>query len=81
MKGEIDNDRVVTPSMSNIDFIKCPRGDIIEIGMEVVKLGKTSITVPRDVSNKRTEQTITSVDSIVFVNLGPDLINIHPWKK
>ena len=50
-----------------------PRGDIIEIGMEVVKLGKTSITVLHVMSpNKRTEQTITSVDSIVFVNLGPD---------
>ena len=43
--SQIDNDRVVTPSMSNIDFIASSRGDIIEIGMEVVKLGKTSITV------------------------------------
>lgn len=70
---QLDNDRVVTRSMSNIDFIASAiRGDIIEIGMEVVKLGKTSITVSCNVRNKRTEQTITSVDSIVFVNLGPD---------
>lgn len=70
---QLDNDRVVTRSMSNIDFIASAiRGDIIEIGMEVVKLGKTSITVSCKVRNKRTEQTITSVDRIVFVNLGPD---------
>ena len=58
--------------MSNIDFKHSAiRGDIIEIGMETVKLGHTS-TIKCDVRNKRTERTITSVDSIVFVNLGPD---------
>ena len=40
--------------------------------METVKLGHTSITIRCNVRNKRTEKTITSVDSIVFVNLGPD---------
>jgi acyl-CoA thioesterase YciA len=40
--------------------------------MEIVKFGKTSITVRCDVRNKRTEQSITSVDEIVFVNLGND---------
>ena len=48
------------------------RGDIIEIGMETVKIGTTSITIRCDVRNKRTEQVITSVEQIVFVNLGPD---------
>ncbi len=70
---QLNNDRVVTRSMSNIDFLNSAiRGDIIEIGMETVSLGKTSITISCDVRNKRTEQTITSVDKIVFVNLGPD---------
>ena len=40
--------------------------------METVKLGATSITIRCNVRNKRTEQIITSVDEIVFVNLGPD---------
>ena len=48
------------------------RGDIIEIGMETVKLGTTSIVIKCDVRNKRTEKTITRVNEIVFVNLGPD---------
>lgn len=70
---QLNNDRVVTRSMSNIDFMHSAiRGDIIEIGMETVNLGKTSITIKCDVRNKRTEETITSVDKIVFVNLGPD---------
>ena len=40
--------------------------------METVKFGTTSITVRCHVRNKRTEQVITSVEQIVFVNLGPD---------
>ena len=70
---QLDNDRVVTRSMSNIDFhYSAIRGDIIEIGMETISIGKTSIAIKCDVRNKRTEKTITSVDKIVFVNLGPD---------
>jgi|TARA_B110000444_G_scaffold252503_1_gene281929 acyl-CoA hydrolase len=70
---QLNNDRVVTRSMSNIDFKHSAiRGDIIEIGMETVSIGKTSIAIKCDVRNKRTEETITSVDKIVFVNLGPD---------
>lgn len=70
---QLDNDRVVTRAMSNIDFHHSAiRGDIIEIGMETVELGTTSITIKCDVRNKRTEKTITSVDRIVFVNLGGD---------
>lgn len=70
---QLGNDRVVTRSMSGVDFNESAiRGDIVEIGMETVRYGNTSITVRCDVRNKRTEKTITSVDKIVFVNLGPD---------
>ena len=70
---QLGNDRVVTRSMSGVDFNESAiRGDIVEIGRETVSYGNTSITVRCDVRNKRTEKTITSVDKIVFVNLGPD---------
>jgi acyl-CoA thioesterase YciA len=70
---QLNNDRVVTRSMSGVDFNSSAiRGDIIEIGMETIQFGKTSITIRCDVRNKRTEQSITSVDKIVFVNLGDD---------
>ena len=66
---QLDNDRVVTRSMSHIDFLhSAVRGDT-EIGMETVKMGKTSIVIKCDVRNKRTEKTITRVNEIVFVNL------------
>ena len=65
--------RLVTKSMSKVEFHSTSaRGDIIEIGMETIKVGYTSITIKCNVRNKRTEKTITSVDEIVFVNLGPD---------
>ena len=40
--------------------------------METVQTGKTSITIRCNVRNKRTEETITSADAIVFVNLRKD---------
>ena len=70
---QLNNDRVVTRKMSGIDFVSSAvRGDIIEIGMETVKFGKTSITIRCDVRNKRSGKTITKVEEIVFVNLGKD---------
>jgi acyl-CoA hydrolase len=61
---------LVTKVMSTIDF-KAParKGEIVEIGMEVVKVGKTSITVGCSLRNKRTQQEIVKVAEIVFVNL------------
>lgn len=70
---QLNNDRVVTRKIGSIDFNHSAiRGDIVEIGMETVNFGTTSITVRCHVRNKRTEQVITSVEEIVFVNLGPD---------
>ena len=70
---QLDNDRVVTRSMGEIDFVSSAiRGDIIEIGMETISIGVTSITIRCDVRNKRTQEKLTSVNNIVFVNLGPD---------
>jgi len=70
---QLDNDRVVTRSMGEVEFVSSAiRGDIIEIGMETIKIGVTSITIRCDVRNKRTEERLTSVNKIVFVNLGPD---------
>jgi|TARA_B110000263_G_C15276444_1_gene496096 acyl-CoA thioesterase YciA len=70
---QLDNDRVVTRKMSGIDFTSSAmRGDIIEIGMQTTKIGRTSITISCDVRNKKTSKTITSVEEIVFVNLGPN---------
>lgn len=64
---------VVTKYMSEIDFVSSARmGDVIEIGMEVVKFGTTSITIKCEVRNKFTKDTIIRIDEIVFVHVDED---------
>ena len=48
------------------------KGDIVEIGIEVTKFGKTSITMKCEARNKMTRETILTVDNIIMVNLGSD---------
>lgn len=70
---QLDKGRVVTKYMSEINFISSARvGDIIEIGMETIKFGTTSITVRCEVRNKFSKETIIKIDRIVFVYLGED---------
>lgn len=65
------NDRmVVTKAMSKIDFQSSPKlGDIIEIGMDLVRIGNTSITFKCNVRNKNTKEDIITIDEIVFVKI------------
>ncbi|NJB81508.1 acyl-CoA thioesterase [Wenyingzhuangia aestuarii] len=70
---QLENSRVVTKFMSEINFLSSARqGDIIEIGIEVVKFGKSSLTLNCEVRNKMTRETIIKVDNIIMVNLGDD---------
>ena len=70
---QLENSKIVTKYMSEINFIApAYAGDIVEIGMEVVKFGNTSITLKAEVRNKITQKTIITIDSIVLVNLDPD---------
>ncbi len=45
------------------------QGDIIEIGLDIVKFGKTSITMRCEVRNVMTKAVIITVDAITMVNL------------
>ena len=70
---QLENQKVVTKYMSEIDFKSSARqGDIVEIGIEVVKFGKASLTLSSEVRNKMTQETIITISNIVMVNLGPD---------
>lgn len=65
---QLDSDSVVTRSMSEVGFLATARqGDIVEIGMETVAIGRTSLTVRSEMRNRRTKQLITTVERIVFV--------------
>ncbi len=70
---QLENPHVVTKFISEINFISAPvQGDIIEIGIEAVSFGKSSITLRCEVRNKQTRKDILSIEKIVMVNLGPD---------
>lgn len=73
---QLENPKTVTKYISEINFVNSARqGDIIEIGIEVVNFGRTSITLSCEVRNKMTHQTIITIDKIVFVSLDE---NGHP---
>ena len=67
---QLGDRNIVTKLMSEIDFVRTANvGDIIEIGMEVVKFGTTSITIKCDVRNKNSKESIITIEKIVFVVL------------
>lgn len=70
---QLENSKVVTKYMSEINFMaSAKKGDIVEIGIEVIKFGNSSLTMKCEVRNKMTRETILTVDKIIMVNLGPD---------
>lgn len=67
---QLEIPRTVTKFMSEIDFVSSAKqGDIIEIGMEVLAFGNSSITLKCSVRNKLTHKTIIEIDKIVMVSL------------
>ncbi|MBK0368511.1 acyl-CoA thioesterase [Flavobacterium agrisoli] len=67
---QLENQRIVTKHMSEINFRSSARqGDIIEIGIDVVKFGTTSITLKSEVRNMMTRETIITINETVMVNL------------
>ncbi|MEO9891155.1 hotdog domain-containing protein [Aurantibacter sp.] len=70
---QLENKKIVTKFMSEINFVSAPlQGDIVEIGIEIVKFGKTSLTLKSEVRNMMTRETVLMVENIIMVNLGDD---------
>jgi acyl-CoA thioesterase YciA len=70
---QLENNKIVTKYMSEINFRSSARqGDIVEIGIDVVKFGKTSLTLICEARNMMTRETIITIDSTTMVNLGSD---------
>ncbi|MDG5491602.1 acyl-CoA thioesterase [Psychroserpens sp. SPM9] len=70
---QLENSKIVTKYISEINFMaSAKQGDIVEIGIEVVKFGKSSLTLKCEARNKMTRETILTVDNIIMVNLGAD---------
>ncbi|HET8854800.1 MAG TPA: hotdog domain-containing protein [Salinimicrobium sp.] len=67
---QLENPKVVTKFISEIDFRSSAReGDIIEIGIDVVKFGTASLTLRCEVRNMMTRDIIISINNIVMVSL------------
>ena len=70
---QLGKGNIATKFMSEIDFVSSAKlGDIIEIGMQTVAFGRTSITVKCEVRHKFTQKPIIRIDKIVFVHLNDD---------
>lgn len=62
--------KVVTKFMSEINFVSAATyGDVVEIGLETIGFGTTSISMRCVVRNKDTHAKILTIEKIVFVLL------------
>lgn len=68
--AKLGTSHVATKYISEINFISpAYQGDIIEIGAEVIALGKTSVTLRCEVRIKDTDTFILKIDKFVMVHL------------
>ena len=68
---QLESPRIVTKHMSEINFRSSARqGDIVEIGIDVIKFGTSSLTLKCEVRNMMTKETIITIDTITMVSLG-----------
>ncbi len=67
---QLESPRIVTKHMSEINFrSSAKQGDIIEIGIDVVRFGNTSIVLSCQVRNMMTREIIITIDTITMVSL------------
>ena len=70
---QLQNPKIVTKHMSEINFrSSAKQGDIIEIGIDVLKFGNTSLVLTCEARNMMTRETIITIDNTTMVNLGAD---------
>jgi acyl-CoA hydrolase len=65
---QLESTSLRTKLIGEIDF-KAPahQGEVIEIGVEAIKFGTTSLTMCAEVRNKTTKQVILTINKIVMV--------------
>lgn len=70
---QLETNNIVTKLVSEINFMKpAYLNDIIEIGVDVVSFGKTSITLEVIARIKDTKNEILKIDKMVFVSVDED---------
>lgn len=67
---QLGTTKLATVKMSEVVFKSAANiGDIVIMGSELVKIGRTSITVRCEIKNKTTDKVILDVPEIVMVAL------------
>lgn len=67
---QMRSELIVTKYISEINFLAPAfTGEVIEIGVDTVSIGRTSLTVRADVRNKATQAKILTIDRLVFVSV------------
>ena len=70
---QLENRKIVLKYMSEINFIHAAgQGDIVEIGVEVIRFGNSSLTLKCEARNKMTRETIATIDQLILVNLDAE---------
>ena len=78
---ELQTGLIVTKYISEIDF-KFPvlEGDVVEIGMQTLDMGKTSCTLACDVRSLQADRVVCSIDKMVYVRVNKyGLPKGHGW--
>ena len=68
---ELQTGLIVTKYISEIDF-KFPviQGDVVEIGMLTLEIGKTSVTLSCEVRSLQAERTVCSIEKMVYIRVN-----------
>ncbi|MEQ9265332.1 MAG: hotdog domain-containing protein [Balneolaceae bacterium] len=70
---QLGNVNIVTKYMSEINFVSSAKlGEVVEIGMETVRFGTTSVTIKCEVRTKFEKKIIITIDEIVFVHVNTE---------
>lgn len=70
---QLDERSLVTKHIGAISFeASAYKGDVVEFGLDIKNVGRTSVSVTCVVRNKITKQTICVADEIVFVHIDSD---------
>ena len=66
----LNTSKLVTKRISELNFTSPGNnGDVVEIGVGFVRMGKSSIVVTCEIRNNSTKKTIVKVDELVFVHV------------
>jgi acyl-CoA thioesterase YciA len=70
---QLDTTDLVTKYVGEIEFLSAAKqGDIVEIGVDTVSVGTSSIVLSCEARNKTTQQVICRISKVVFVHVGED---------